>query len=101
MPRFYLYFVNRIGDELIMGRQSVCTLRFEDKMISGRHCRIYKDKPDKNSNTTFQQPADSLQLIFLEDLRFGTHDVTIYVTILVQTEHMSMEIKLGREIVYC
>ena len=48
-----------------MGRQSSCLVRFEDKMISGKHCRIYRDKGDSQKKSEF----NTQQLVYLEDLR--------------------------------
>lgn len=47
-------------DEVVMGRQSQCTIKFDDRLISGKHCRVYRE-------VSLQSKS---QIIFVQDLRF-------------------------------
>eukprot|EP01119_Soliformovum_irregulare_P012061 TRINITY_DN3104_c0_g1_i2.p1 TRINITY_DN3104_c0_g1~~TRINITY_DN3104_c0_g1_i2.p1 ORF type:complete len:507 (+),score=139.31 TRINITY_DN3104_c0_g1_i2:99-1619(+) len=51
--------IDLTGEEVVMGRQSVCNVLFTDRLISGKHCRFFVDPnglifvEDLSSNGTY------------------------------------------------
>jgi hypothetical protein len=69
-------FLMVIGKELTLGRHSSCDVKFEDRLVSKCHCKIFRETDEHTS------------IVFLEDLRYSRR--FFLPQTLVPMEHGSM-----------